>query len=72
MLVEPAPIVAERDARFVAALVQTSLRSHGACAGLARVDGHISGYKRGLAVGEEQGRHAERMQRILRQYEEAS
>lgn len=57
-LAEPAPITAERDPRFVAALVQTALRSHGACAGMARVDGHVSGYRRGLADGERKGEHA--------------
>lgn len=55
-VVDASSITGERDPRFIAALVQTALRSHGTCAGMARVDGHISGYKRGLAVGEERKR----------------
>lgn len=50
-LVQPLPLEPERNPRFVASLVQTALRSHGACAGLARIDGHLAGYQRGLEVG---------------------
>lgn len=67
VLVEPEPIVAERDPRFVAALVQSALRSHGTCAGLARVDGYLSGYKKGLAIGEEHGRRREAMRQRLQE-----
>lgn len=55
-LADPDPLDNERNSRFVAALVQTALRSHGTCAGLARIDGHLSGYRRGYASGEQKGR----------------
>lgn len=51
-------ITARDTTRDLRRRVQTALRSHGTCAGLARIDGHVSGYKRGKIDGERVGQHA--------------
>lgn len=64
VLVQPAPLISQRTPRFVASLVQTALRSHGTCAGLARVDGHLSGYRRGLEEGKRLAIRAENLRQL--------
>lgn len=54
--IKPAPLDAERDPRFIQHLMQRALGSHGACKGLARVNGYHAGYERGIEEGKRLGR----------------
>lgn len=67
VLAQPSALTPDRDPRFVAALVQTALRSHGVCAGLARVDGHLAGYRQGIDVGDTKARRALVLEQLRRE-----